>query len=145
MISLTITRAELAEDDLVIDGNPFAGAFHIPEDGTEWPRFGMRREYAPPSAFVPGELLLSAVSGPAEWQFTVYAHGDDAAEIAAAMDELEAALTQFTFSVTLNVNGMTRTYPADPDFPDWGEVDSGMARKFLARATVRLQVNPRTA
>lgn len=139
MISVTIAREGT---DLVIDSNPYLGDFHIPEEGFEWPRFGMRREYAPPSVWVAGELLLSVVSGPADWQFEVYAHGDTSGDLSDAMDELEAALTQFAFDVTIDVNGVTRTYAADPEFPDWGEVDTGMARAHMAKATIRLQLNP---
>lgn len=140
-ITLTISRDSLSLADLVITGD-FSGDYHIPEDGTFWPRFTTRRTYAPTSAFVPGELLMGAVQDAGEWPLTIYAHGDDAAALSAAMDALEAALTQPSFEATLNVNGVTRTWPADPEFPDWGEVDSGMARAFIARASVTLQVNP---
>lgn len=141
-ITLTIDRTELALADLVITSVPFATAYHIPEDGTSWPRFTTRRSYAPTSAFVPGELMLGSVTDAGDWPLTIYANGADAAALSTAMDALEAALTQSAFEVTLDVNGVTRTYPADPEFPDWGEIDSGMARAFIAKASVTLQVNP---
>lgn len=60
MLTLTLTRTSLSLPDLVIGSDPFAGAFHIPEDGMEWPRFDTRRVFAPESEVMAGRTLLSA-------------------------------------------------------------------------------------
>jgi hypothetical protein len=133
VISLTITRAALSLADLTIGDNPFAGDHHLPEGGLSWPQFTMRRAYFPDSDFVDGSLLSSAVKGMGTHALSIYAHGDTTAELFAAMDVLEAAFT---------IDGVSRTYAADPEFPQWGEVDSGMVRAHMARATVTVPLHP---
>lgn len=143
MISLTITRDELALSDLTIDSNPFGTAHHIPEEGVEWPHFPMRRFYAPPSRLTEGQSLLAAGRDLGVMPATIYAHGSTMAALMTAKAEIEAALAQSTYEVTLVVNGETvGTWRCDPDTPEWGELDSGMARAFIAKATVTFTLHP---
>lgn len=142
MLSLTLTRTSLSLADLVIDSDPFSGSFHLPEDGIEWPRFDTRRTYAPPSEFVAGRVLLSAVPDVGAMTTTIYARGTDAATLKAAKAELEAAVSQFSYTLTLTENGQSWTWTAQPELPSWGQVDTGMVRAFMAKATVVIPLNP---
>lgn len=145
MISLTIDRTGLSLADLVVDADPFTGDFHIPEDGLRWPRLAMRSVYAPESEFIQGRVKLAQVAGVADYPVTLYAHGTTTAEVFTAMDELEAAVTQFEFDLTVTIDGQSRTYLAEGDFPDWGEVDSGQVRGHLVKGTVTFNLLRRVA
>lgn len=140
--SLTIARDALSLDDLVITNDPYAGNFHLPEDGLERPGFTMRRTYAPDSAYFPGRVLLAAVADASTMPVSIYAHADDSAGLATAMAELEAATSQFAYDLTLSIDGQARTWLADPELPQWGAVDSGMVRAFMARASIVIPLNP---
>lgn len=142
MQSLTIARDSLVLADLVIDNNPHTGDFHIPEDGLERPGFSMRHTFAPDSAYFPGRTLLAAVTDASNLPVVIYAHADTSAGLEAAIAELEAALTQWDYDVTLSVDGQARTWPAMPEYPQWGPVDSGMVRAHMARASVVIPLNP---
>lgn len=140
MIVVTIERADVA--DLVIDSNPYAGALHIPEDGVGEVGWTYRRTYAPDSAYVPGKMLLAAVRDAASLPLSIYAHGDDTADVEAAKALLEAATTQWAYVVTVSVDGVSSTYNAEPCIPTWGPVDTGMVRARLARCQLVIPVNP---
>lgn len=143
MISLTLTRTELALADLTIGSDPRTDSFHIPEDGLDWPRFPMRRTYAPPSEATEGQVLLSAQRDLGVMAATIYAHASTMALLRAAQVELEAAVGQFDYDVTATVNGEALgTWRADPETIDWGQVDTGMARAFMARGTIAFSLHP---
>lgn len=144
MWSLTFDRSALELDDLVIDGDPFAGSFHLPEDGLEWPAFKFRYGYAPESRDVPGRTLLAAVLDASSLPAVIYAHADTTAALKAAQAELEAAVSQWSYDVTLTVDGQSWTWAADPSWPSWGPIDSGMVRARLSRASLVIPINPPT-
>lgn len=139
--TLTFDRASLSLDDLVIDCNPFAGNFHIDEDGAGRPAFTMRRSYAPDSAWVGGRQLLAAVSEAGSLPVTVYAHATTAGGLEAAVAELDAAASQFAYDLTVGIDGQSQTWSADPELPQWFQ-DSGMVRAHLARASWVIPLNP---
>lgn len=143
MWKVTIGRESLELPDLVIDGNPSTGDFHLTEEDCTWPAFTMRRTYAPQSEAVGGEQLLAMVPNQGTIGLGIEAHGGDAAGTALAKLELEAALTQFSYPLTLEVAGVTiGTYLADPEFPQWGALDSGNVRAAIDTATITIPINP---
>lgn len=141
MISVTFDREALSLADLVITEDS-SDTFWLPEDGVSWPDFAMRRTYLPDSDYVGGQQLRSAVPAASTLPLTIYAHADTTAELKAAMAELSAAATQWAYDLTLTIDGESWTYPADPEFPQWGQVDSGMVRAHMARASLTVPVNP---
>lgn len=145
MLSVTFSRAALSLADLVITDNPYAGAFHLDEAAIGWPQFGIRREYAPDSEFAGGRLLLSAVPDAGTVRLSIYAHGDSTSDVQTAMEELEAATSQWSYDFTMIRDGVSRTWPADPELPSWGDIDSGMVKAHLARASIIIPLNPETA
>jgi hypothetical protein len=140
--SVTLDRASLSLAALVIDNDPFAGHFHLPEGGLSRPGFAVRRTYAPDSAWTAGRQLLAAVSDAGTLPLTIHAHGDTATELEAAIDELEAATSQFTYPIAVDIDGVSRTWAADPELPQWGAVDSGLVGAHMAIATISIPLNP---
>lgn len=126
----------------VIDSVPGVGRIWLPEDGLERPSFEAVHAAAPSSVYEDGETLLAVRRAQANLPFVAYAQGSSGAALAALMDSLEAALWQYPFTLTLEVDGVAKTYPAWPSAPRWGAVDSGMERAHLARATCSVPVNP---
>lgn len=142
LLQLTFDRTGLSLGPLVIGPNPFTGSFHLPEDGLSRPGFTIRRGYAPGSAFLPGQYLLTAVTESSTLPVIIYAHGDTSAEVEAAIAELNTAATQFAYDVTLAIDGQAMTWPADPELPDWGPVDTGLIRAHIAIASLVIPINP---
>lgn len=144
MITLTLGRASLSLTPLIITSNPFGTALHLPEDGLVWPVFGTRYTRAPSSAYEAGNgELLAAVREATELPVNIYAHGADAAALDAAKAELEAAVAQWSYPLTLGVNGVDYAYSAELvlDVP-WGPIDTGMVRAHLAAASFSIPLNP---
>lgn len=145
MISVSIDRSGMAGSPapLVITDYPGASGLYLPEDGAVWPVFETRRTYAPDSAYEAGRTLLAAVQGAAELPLTVYAKGADGAAVAAAKAELEAALAQWSYDLTLTVDSVACVYHAEVIYGvPWGPIDSGMVAAHLARTSFSIPLNP---
>lgn len=110
-------------------------------DTIQPPGFSFRYDYAPDSAHIPGSTLLSAALEASSLPLAVYARGTSAATKEAAMAELEAAVSQFAYTVTLTLDGQAHEFAADPTWPQWSW-DAGMANAFMARAALVIPVNP---
>lgn len=139
-MSLTIDRASLSLSDLVIGNDPTGADFWI--DSTIYPQFSPRVTYAPDSAYVAGKKLLAATLDAAVLPAVIYAQAATSAALATLRAELEAAVSQFSYTVTLTVDGVAQSWPADFTWPIWGDVDSGMVAAKLARASFSISVNP---
>lgn len=137
--SLTISRDS---GDLVITNDPAASNFHIPEGGLAFPDFAFRYNFAPDSPDSPGKQLLGAVLDAGTLPVKVYVHAGTTAALNTARRALEAALSQWTYTVAIEVDGESETYDAFPAWPTWGAVDSGLVKQHMAIATVTIQVNP---
>lgn len=136
--SVSIDRTSLSLSPLVISNTP---------GGTVWledfqlPAFAARKRYAPDSAHVPGSRLLTATLEAAELPLTINVRGASPAATATLQAEVEAALSQFSYDLTLTVDGVATVYEADFSWPRW-TVDSGMVQAHLAKASVTIQINP---
>lgn len=138
--SLSIDRTALSLSALVIDNNDFAsGPLWIAD--LQAVNFDFRKRYAPDSDLVAGSALLSAVLEASQIPLVIYARGASSAAKATAMATLEAALSQFAYTVTLTIDGVATTYDAEPNMPQWS-YDDGMADAFVARGSVVIPVNP---
>ena len=140
-VSLTISRTSLSLADLVIDQDS-TQPFWLPEDGLEEPDNDWRINYMPDHPDVHGKEKLSAVLEHSAIPAVVYTKAADVATLAAQKAALAAALGQWSYTVTLNLNGATYAYSADPCGPRWGAVDSGMVRAKIAKASVVIPVYP---
>lgn len=143
--SVSIDRSSMVGDldPLVITNNPHGTTLHLPEDFAVWPAFETRRTYAPDSGYEAGRTLLAAVQDAAELSLTVYAHGASGALLAAAKAELEAALAQWSYDLTLTVDSVAHVYHAEILLGvPWGAIDSGMVAAHLARTSFSIPLNP---
>lgn len=144
MISLTFDRSSLSLADLVISTHPNSGALYLPEGGVTRPVFSTRYTRTPQSAYEDGNGdLLAAVREATDLPVTIYAHGEDTAALEAAKAALEAAVAQWSYDLTLTVDGAAVTYSAEIllDVP-WGPVDSGLVRAHMAVASFSIPLNP---
>jgi hypothetical protein len=139
--SLTFDRTSLSLSPLIVGLFTPSATYFLPEDGITWPAFTMRRTYAP-DGDVPGKQKLAAVPDQGPCQVAVYVQSDTTANLHAAMDALDAAATQWSYDLTITDNGVARTYQADPEFPQWGQLETAMSLGVLARATITIPVNP---
>lgn len=143
MLSVTFDRDSLGLEPLVITSDPDTGDFWLAEDDITWPTFTMRRTYAPDANDVAGASLLHAVADQGSIGLKIGARTSTMAALKAAMDELTAATTQFEYVLTLVVDGVTiGAYNADPEFPQWGALDSGNVRAKINEAVITIPINP---
>ena len=143
MLSVTFDRTSLGLEPLVITSDPEAGVFYLTEKDCGWPQFTMRRTYSPDSEVISGRRLLAATSEQGTLPLGIGVHGDQLSDVLAAMDELTDATTQFSYDLTLVVDGVTiGTYSAQPEYPNWGSLDSGFVRANRNEGTVTIPINP---
>lgn len=141
MVALTVTldRTSLTLGDLTIGAWSTSATFWVPEDGTNWPRFGRRKTRAPASPYLDGPgALLARVLDAGTFPFAFYAGGDTDAELEASMAEVQTAVDQWTYDLTLAVASGSRSFTAEcvDEAIDWGEIDSGMVRARIVRGSV---------
>lgn len=143
-LSVTISRVGLDLDDLVIVDHPhgLTDCLWIPADGISSPGFSWRLDYAPDSSWIPGKQLMAAVLEASSIPLTVYAQGSSEVFLDELQRELEAAVSQFTYTTTITVDGVSRAWQCDPAFPQWGAIRHEYAEKHLAQAALVIPVNP---
>lgn len=124
------------------------------ESGLWWnvltlPQWAMRYEYAPPSRFLPGQALLSAVPDAAAVAITVVARGADLDAVETQKALLAAVVGQWRYTITIDatLDGGTPTtlgsWDAKPTVPVWGpDVDPDIVGLLVALGTVLIPVNP---
>lgn len=140
MISLTIDRTALSLPALVIGNNPADGLW-LPEEGVGRAAKVWRRRTVS-SPFIHGTVQTGAVLEQASLPYTIYAGGASTAALRAKQDELEAALFQWIFDLTVTEDGAATTFECDCADVSWNEFDSGMTRAHMARATVTIPCYP---
>lgn len=115
------------------------------------PEWEYRYNYAPPSAWVPGNVLLSAVEESSTVTMKVVAMGATLADLEVQKARLGAALAfrrgEFKAVATdglgpVNVGG---PWPTIPTKPRWGGVTPTSLRMFYAEADFAVPVNPEGA
>jgi hypothetical protein len=143
-ISVVFDRAALSLADLTITGE-HGGDLWLPGDGIEWPRFPRRKDRAPASRYLSGPgALLGRVADLGTFPLTVYAGGDTSAEVETNKAIIQAAVDQWSYELTLTVDGAAQTYTAEcvDDEIAWGDIDPGMVRARICRGTVAIPLYP---
>lgn len=145
--SLTIDRTSLSLSPLVLTNNPFDGVpYTYPEDGLAEPNFEMRRTYAPDSAYVPGHVMLGAVMDGTTIPLIVYVEGFSITDLVAKKNALSQALAQFSYTVSINFNGVdVGEWQADATTVWWGVLDHSMTAQRRALGSISIPVNPPSA
>ena len=141
MLSVSIDRTSLSLSALVITDLPGA-TYRLPEDGMGRPAIAQRRTYAGNSAWLNGSTLISATKEQASLPLVIYTEAASSATLDTQMTALEAALGQFVYNVTVTVDGVAKVWRGDPADISWGEVDSGLVRAKMCRASVTIPVYP---
>lgn len=143
--SVTFDQTALSLSPLVVGLYGMSATYFLPPDGITWPALTMRRTYAPDSIYIDGKDLLSAVADSGVCQLSIYVQADSTADLFTAQDALEVAATQWAYDLTLTLDGVSRTFQADPEIPQWGQIDAGMLRAYMSKATITIPVNPPTS
>lgn len=140
MISLSIDRGALSLAALVITDDPASGLW-IDERGFGRPaRLWTRTRVSSP--FMHGSVQTRATLEQASIPVTLYAQGATTAALDAKKAELDDALAQWIYNVTITEDGQATTYECDCADVSWNEFDSGMTRAHLAKATVTIPCYP---
>jgi len=144
--SVTVTRTELTQAELVITNDPNNGTgIHIAEGGIIEPEFPMRAAYAPESHYMSGKLPLAASVDAGGLGLVLELHAASAAALTAVKGVLIAALGQWRFAISTSIAGQVTSYESIcPVVASFGTVDSGMVRAHMARCSVTIPVNPPT-
>jgi hypothetical protein len=137
-LSITFT---LTGDDLVIASDSTSGLW-LDDVDIVIPSFGVRTRGAAVSDVLPGSTLLAWTEEIDELQFSVYAGGDDQAELAANMAAFESAMKSLA-PIVVTEHGVATTYSDRwPAAPQWDGVRSGIHDIFIRRAVCVVPVNP---
>lgn len=140
--SLSFDRTTLSLTPLVIGLYSPVATYFLAGDGVFRADFTMRRNYAADSNYIPGKRLLAAVADAGTLPVVIYLQSDSTAALETAREALNDAATQWSYDVTLTLDGVATTYQADPEFPQWGQVTQGELRAYMARAAIQIPVNP---
>ena len=140
MLSVSIDRTSLGAGALSIPDFPVAGLW-IPEDGLTRPGKTWNRQTAS-SPFTHGSVTTRATLEQSSINLSVYAQGASTAALVALQDTLEAAVSQFAYTVTITVDGSAKAYTCDPGDVSWGDLLAPQARAFLSRATLTIPCHP---
>jgi hypothetical protein len=140
-LTLTLGRDSLDLPALVITGAPPAGGAGFRVDTLTRPARVWERERAA-SQWVHGAVQTRATLEVASFGLTVHAQAASAAALDALRDELDDALSQWTFPLTVNESGVSKVYDCDCADVSWQDYDSGMADAHLSTATVTVPCYP---
>jgi hypothetical protein len=121
--------------------------------GTWWtaitlPAWAYRNEYAPPSPWLPGQVLLSAVPDQSSLAVAVGAKASTLTALQAQKAALDDALAQWRYTVTLTaVSGLETvtigSWLAQPCAVVWGDLDTQpWGQEYVAVGSAAIPVNP---
>lgn len=123
------------------------------DDGISWTQMGLpewefRYTYAPPSAWVSGNVLLAAVRDSGAVPMLVSIQASSLADMEVKKAELETALTAwpglFKVEATDDTGTVTIAGPWEsfPTLPKWGDVLTPLLGYYYVEATFAIPVNP---
>lgn len=115
------------------------------------PDWELRYSYAPPSAYVPGNVLLAAVPESSAMAMRVVARGSSVADLKVQQTILTLFLSRFNATVSVvtydHANESDATtiggpWPIQPTIPQWGAVSPVLMGLYVSEATFSIPVNP---
>lgn len=115
--------------------------FRITEDGIGRPARKWRFSNMPDSDSVHGTEHTSASLDESDLPLRVLVKSTTTSGLEAALDELELALSQFDYEVTVTIDGVSRVWGASPA-DSAASLDSGQAFAHLSTVTVTIPVYP---
>lgn len=139
--SVYISRTGLSLPPLeIFDSCGEGESFWMTYNGLVRPDFDVRRVYAPNSSWVSGQKLLAAGSQASTLTLNLIINGISHADLSAKMDELEEAVFQFSYTVSMEIDGQTKTWDADPTIPQWGVVEHLLQDLVKVRGTIQIPI-----
>lgn len=147
---MTVANVEVsigdAEDPLVITSQ-------CEELGIQWtdlslPEWSLRMLYAPPSGYIAGNVLLSAVEDAGDLALAISVQGSSIADLQSRKNTLRNALAVWPGEVTIRLVEDSGTsiiagpWQSFPTVPRWGEVTALLSGIYYQDATVSIPVNP---
>lgn len=108
------------------------------------PDWTMRYTQAPPSAYVPGNVLLAYVPDSSSLTLGVVALGSDTATLETQKAIVESALgAHWPFTVHIDVDGVAvYSWRSDPTTVRWGTMTPQRSGLFVAEGAVAIPVQP---
>lgn len=114
-----------------------ANGYKVVYNGLGQPSGLWRRGYAS-SPWVDGATLTSAALEQSVLNLAVWVSADTASSLRTRIDNLTAAVSQFTYTVTVTLNSQAETWTADP--ADWALDGERWQGSFLARHMQRVNL-----
>jgi hypothetical protein len=121
VLTITIGRDALELDPLVITGSrdTTPSGIWVPESGIEqMPNIEPLRTYAPTSAYV-RRKLLAVVSNGTDFIASYRLQGTDEDPLSERRTELQQAVAQFEFPLTVDIDGITVAGTGESSSPAW--------------------------
>lgn len=133
--------------------DPFVIGSACEGEGIQWtqlvlPEWSLRMRYAPPSDWIPGNVLLAAVEDSGEMAMVVTLEAASIAALEALKASLKAALVVWPGQVTVTlvedagstvIEGPWQSFPT---LPRWGEVTALLHGTYLIDGMFSIPVNP---
>lgn len=141
--SVSISRTGLDLPALVITGDG-TGTYSLTQGGLGRPLVTPRYTYADTSPDVDGQVLLQVARDTSALPLTLLVQGTTAANLDAALNALEDALWQFTYTATVNVGGVVKVWRCQPTVPQVGDgvIDHARAAQHIEVVSVTIPVDP---
>lgn len=138
--AISIHRDSLGLDPLDLSSACTTIGFWVTFGGLSRPDFDYNKRYIPDSAWVSGKKMLSVGENPSTLNVNFAITGIDHNDLDLKMTEIEAALSQFSYHVDLNIDNQITTYRADSVLPNWGVVNYLYQDTKMVRGTVEIPI-----
>jgi hypothetical protein len=127
---------------LVIGSAGEADTWALDREGLGDPDMNQRLGYAPDSSAIHGKELLSASLDQTSIPLKVHVYGTDSADLRANRDALTAALSQFSYTTTVTVDGVSQIWSCDPASWSPGLVKVEQVSSFRQLLSITIPVFP---
>jgi len=113
LVTVTIDRTSLSLSDLSITSDN-SGTYTLAQGGLGRPGIAQREAFADDSKWVNGRLRTAVVKEESTLPLIVRVQSTTTSGLATAVSALETALCQFTYTVTVDVDGDSKDWTAYP-------------------------------
>jgi hypothetical protein len=140
-VSVSIDRSSLSLAALVATDD--GATYQIQQDGISRPAITWRKLAAPDSADVHGTEYIAAVKEQTSIPLNVIVKSASTSALQMAIDDIEAAISQFSYSVTVTVDGAAKTWAASPAAWSFSTpITPGQVAQFFTLMTITIPVYP---
>lgn len=147
MTSVTLDCSSISATDVEIVSDDFAATYLLLLEGLGRPAITWRLTAAPDSADVHGSEYVAAAKEQTTLPLKVLIQAASSAALDVAITALEDALSQFAYTATMVVDGVTKVWACGPAAysPTSGLVDSNMVDGHFDVYTITIPVYPVSA